>query len=429
MKAKRAVIIVVIVVVLAGGGALALRGRGKPPAPAGPAAVPVQVAAVERADLTALLEVTGSILPLNHATLASKVSGRVARVLVRESDRVRSGQVVVELESADERARVAQAEASLQLATARVGSSAARLAALRAGARPQEIRQAEEAVRAARSTLDNAESELHRMEVLFASGAVSQQDVDRARWSYQQASAQFQSASERLGLVQAGARAEDITAAEEDVKQAQAGVAQAQAALRAAHLDLDNAFIRSPITGVVAARLIEPGEAVQMGTEVVTVVDESTLVLRAQVSEEDMGRVAVGQHATVTVDGLGAAQFTGTVSKLHPAADPATRMFTIDLALQDPSRQLQVGRFARAQIATEQHPGVLVIPRRAVPETGEPAVFVLKGETVERRAVTVGLRQGDRLEVKSGLSEGEQVVVEGQAGLSDGARVRVVAQG
>jgi len=431
---KRTVIVVAILVVLAGGGALFLRNRGKPDAaaaaaPAGPVAVPVQVATVERADLTATLEATGTILPLNHATLASKIGGRVAKVYVRESDRVRAGQVVVELEAAEARARVAQAEAALQVAQARVGASQARLAALRAGARPQEVRQAEEAVRAARSTLDNAESELHRMEVLFASSAVSQQDVDRARWSYQQASALYQGLSERLGLLQAGARAEDITAAEEDVKQAEAGVAQAAAGVHAARIDLDGAFIRSPIAGVVADRLIEPGEAVMMGTNVVTVVDEATLVLRAEVSEQDVARLALGQRATVTVDGLGAAQFAGTVSQLHPAADPMTRMFTVDLALHDPTRRLQVGRFGRAVIATEQRPGVLVIPRRAVPEAGEAIVFVVKGDTVERRPITVGLRQGDRLEVVSGLTEGEQVVIEGQAGLSDGARVRVVAGG
>jgi HlyD family secretion protein len=224
-------------------------------------AVPVTTAPVVVTDLDALVRVTGTVEPDQKAALASKISGRVDAVLVREGDRVQAGQVLVRLDDSDVRAQVAQAQAAVQAAEAARGLAQSRLELALAGARPQERRQAEqnvaqakaalsaaqagltalrkgarsqeraqaqELVRQAKAGLDNAEANLRRAEDLYRSGAIPAQQLDMIRTQRTVAQSQYQSATQQLDLVKEGARAEEIQAAEDRVKQAQAALRVAQ---------------------------------------------------------------------------------------------------------------------------------------------------------------------------------------------------------
>jgi RND family efflux transporter MFP subunit len=308
-----------------------------------------------------------------------------------------------------------------------VGAARARLAALRAGSRPQELGQAEDAVQQAKASLDNATANYGRMKDLFGQGAIAQLQMDAAQLELDVASAQYESALQRLDLTREGPRREDIRAAEEQVRQAEAAEGQARAGLRLACVALDNTVIRSSISGVVAKRHVEPGEAFTMASStVVTVVDNSRVYVRGEVSEASIRQVRRGQSVAVTVDALPGRKFAGQVTEILPAADVRSRMFSVKIRVPNLAAELKEGMFARARIEVERREGVTLIPRRAVLDRGESQVaFVVNRDAARERGLELGTVQGDLVEVRQGVRLGERVVVEGQHGLSDGARVTV----
>lgn len=390
-------------------------------------AKPVRVAVVERGDIEQSLEITGTLEAERRADVASKLTGKVDRVFAVEGRSVAASQVLAVLDQKDYRAQIAQAEAGVRAASANVGGSRARLAALRAGSRPQELRQAEQSVRQAKASLDNATLNYNRMRDLAAEGALAQQQMDAAQLQLDLARAQYETALQQLDLVKEGARKEDVVAAEEQVRQAEAAEAQARAALQMAKLNLEYTVVRSPISGVVAKRYVEPGEAISMSNPVVaTVIDNSRVYVRGNVSEASIREVRPGQPAMVTVDAYPGRKFTGQVVEVLPSADVKSRMFSVKIRIPNPYGELKEGMFARARIAVERRQGVTLIPRRAVLDRGESQVaFVVNNDAAHERELDLGAVQRDLVEVRQGVRLGERVVVEGQHGLSDGAHVAV----
>jgi multidrug efflux pump subunit AcrA (membrane-fusion protein) len=428
MKRTAIVLLVVVVIACIAGWRIAA-GRGHAGRAKGAVETvrtkPVRTAVAERGDIQRVLAITGSLEAERRSDVASNLSGKIDRVLVDEGAAVAAGQPLAVLDQKDSRAQVAQADAAVQAAKANVSVSRALLAALRAGSRRQELQQAEQAVRQAKASLDNASADYDRMKELVAQGAVSRQRMDAAQLQLDVARAQHESAVQRLDLAREGPRQEDIQAAEEQVQQAQAAEAQARAALRLAQVNLDSTVVRSPISGVVAKRHVEPGEALTMANlTVATVVDNSKLYVRGDVGEASIREVQRGQTASVTIDAFPGQRYRGQLVEILPAADVRSRMFSVKIRIPNPGGQLKEGMFARAEIGVERRAGVIVIPRRAVITRGQDQiVFVVDGNQAKERRVGLGLAQGDLVEVRQGLRAGEQVVAEGQHELRDGEPV------
>jgi len=392
-------------------------------------AMPVQTARVELGDIEATIETSGTIAVREEADIVAKIPGRVASVLLDEGDAVRAGQVVVRLEQDDVLAQVAQAKAAVQAAQAARGAAQAQLTALRTGARTQERKQAEAAVAQARANLENARSTYERMKKLFGLGAISKQQMDLVQMQYDVAKAQYESAQEQLSLVQEGPRAEDIQAAEQRLKQAQGAVAQAKAALQLAQVQLANTLIKSPVSGRVSRRMIEPGEMAAPGVPLLHVVNNQTAYAQVSIPDVQADKVKVGVPAQVTIDGIPGQTFRGHVTEVNPASDPASRSRTVKISLENPSAEVKPGMFARVSLVVDRRQGVVVLPRHIVIEKGRAYVMVRDGNVARERAVALGLTNQERVEVTSGLHPGEEVVVVGQELLKDGDPIEVTKQG
>lgn len=223
-----------------------------------------------------------------EADLGFQVPGRVQEVAVREGDLVSGGQELARLDRTE-------LEASRAGAAAQLEGARARLAELRSGARIEEIRQAEAAVRSARQRADNARRDVDRARRLFEGGAISQQALDQAETAVEVADAAAVQAEEALALVRQGPRAETIEAQVARVEQAEAAVARASAAL-------DYAGIRAPFPGRITIRHREPGEAVSPGAPVLTLLDPTDRWVRIYVREDQIGRVQIGMEAEIVSD-------------------------------------------------------------------------------------------------------------------------------
>jgi membrane fusion protein (multidrug efflux system) len=245
--------------------------------------------------------------------------------------------------------------------------------------------------------------------------------------------AQVRSAQAALAFAQSTAeRSEQLfrdrvmTAAEHE--RDQAALAAAQASHDQLRTRLGFASVRAPISGVVTEKRVEAGDVVQNQARLFTIADLSTLVARVLVSELDVSGIRPGDVAEVSVDALGGSRFQARVRRVFPAADTTNRMVPVEVALTGSAATLlKPGYLARVTFKLGERSNILLAPAAALVGTPQHrAVFVVKGDKAERRAVRVGSASGTSVEVLEGLAVGDTVVVAGTDQVRDGGAIRVV---
>lgn len=219
----------------------------------------------------------------------------------------------------------------------------------------------------------------------------------------------------------------DLEVAEAQAAQVQAELGAAEELLQALGLEAVGAKathrgrvpLRSPIDGVVVARYVKLGQAVERGTDAFLVADLSSLWVELEIFERDLERVEVGQQVELRTESLPGRTFAAKVAFVEPTVDAKTRTTNLRLELDNPERLLHPGQFVTAHVGNDAadargHLAVLAVDRAAVQTlSGEPIVFVRRGQDFAARKVTLGVRDGRWVEVTSGLTEGEEVAVEG----------------
>ncbi len=247
----------------------------------------------------------GRVEPVSEEVrVSSEMGGRLKEILVEEGDVVKKGQVLAVLENDDYRAQVAMAKA-------RIEQKEAELRRIVNGARDQERREAWQGVKEAEAMVDNARAEMQRRRSLFEKGVLAREESDRAEREFKVATARFEAASERHAFVDDEAREEDRARAEADLALARAQSDEAQARY-------EKTYVRSPINGIVLRKHQMAGESVSdmRDMPIVTLGDVSTLHVRADVDEFDVGRISAGQRAYVTADAYEGEKFEGRVVRV-----------------------------------------------------------------------------------------------------------------
>jgi HlyD family secretion protein len=203
-------------------------------------------------------------------------------------------------------------------------------------------------------------------------------------------------------------------------------VDQAQATADLAQSQLENTTVRSPITGTVATRNVDPGELVGSGVPVFVVIDVSSVTAEASVEESTVRMLRRGQVVPVRIGAAGDAALDGVVETISPAADPRTMAYTVKIRVDASGQEIRPGMFARVLFPVDTRRDVLVVPGSAViTETGVDYVFVVAGGVVKKTAVQTGISDDAVTEITSGLTEGVPVVTEGQSFLNDGDSVTI----
>ena len=201
----------------------------------------------------------------------------------------------------------------------------------------------------------------------------------------------------------------------------------AEADERVLEIRLGYATIRSPLTGVVSARLSEPGSVVERHDHVLTISDPSSLVTELPVSELILPRLRIGDSARVRIDALGDQVYEGRVTRIHPTLDPVTRRGTVEVELQPVPEGAAPGQLCRVELGTH------AAQRRVIPfsslrrDEHSEYVYVLDGEQKAQRVnVKSGLRLAEKIEITEGLQDGQRVITRGFLGLSSGKQVKPV---
>jgi RND family efflux transporter MFP subunit len=231
-------------------------------------------------------------------------------------------------------------------------------------------------------------------------------------------------------LAQAGALPErDLETAQQNATNAEGALADARARLALAEKQLGNTMVRAPINGAVSKREVDPGDVVQVGAGLFTIVDLSSLRLEATVPVEEIDRLKVGAPVEFSVSGYDR-QFSGRIERINPAVDPATRQVRIYVVSPNAEQSLVAGLYAEGRVATDARRAVAV-PGSAVDRRGTaPVIHRLKGGKVEVVPVRLGVRDEatELVEIHSGITPGDTVLLGSAQGVTEGAAVRITEE-
>lgn len=383
-------------------------GRGaRPP-------MPVEFAVAKRAPVSEQILIVGNLIGAATVQVVPRVNGRLASVAVKLGDSVRRGQMIAKVEDLEIQEQVRQAEAALQVSKATIGQRNA--------------------------DLKLATTNLERSKSLYDRQLLPKQTFDDTEARYQAAMAQT------------------------DLAQAQ--FEQARARLDELKITLGNTIIASPVDGFVGKRFLDEGAFVGPNSPVASVVDIRTVRMVANLVERDSKRVPPGTNAAVEVDAFPGEKFQGRVSRVAPVFDPATRTAEMEIEILNTNYRLKPGMYARVQLTVDSNANALTVPRNALVEVeGKSGVFIAstggggrsgresggaappqgqpQGQGTAGQAaaqsgqpaqgpppmtakflpVQTGIRDGEHIEITSGLQDGTRVITTGAGALKDGDRI------
>jgi HlyD family secretion protein len=360
---------------------------------------PEKIATAERGDIARSVVARGKIEPLSKVEVKSKANGIIKELLADVGDSVTNGQVLAELDKADIQAQVREAQATLK------AEEANQQAAVAAEGKAR--------IEAANPDLEFARRDYERVQGLFKEKIASQQALDDADRAYAVA-------RNRQQLLDA--TVENCAA---QVEQARARVAAAKASLDRNEENLGYTTIRAPITGIVLARPTEIGDAVSsilnMGsaaTLIITLGDVSSVYIRGEVDEADIGKTACGQTVRTKVESFPGESFAGLVKRIAPMGKELNNVttFEVRVTISNPTGKLRANMTANAEIVLEDRTNVLLIPETALVYDKDKSASVQRLDPSSKQGwrkapVKVGISNGQRTQITEGLAEGDRVVL------------------
>lgn len=367
--------------------------------------VPIQAHAPNRVQEPVSVSASGAV-EANVTTLgAFQIAGRVARVFVEEGQAVTKGQVLAELDATDYRNAYDAAQAQADAAQA-VDHKAQQ------GPRSQELEQA-------RIDYEQWLDQYNRMKFLYDHKSLPANDFKKIEAGYQ-------AAQQRYDMAKQGTRVED--------KQAASGQFHAAAAqMHEAQKRLGDTRLRAQISGFIGMKRVDVGDTVGAGIPVISVLDLNPVKVRLAIPESEIGKVHQGSRATVSIPSLDGKKFEGKVETVGVAADPASRTYSVKVSVPNPDRLLRAGLVSEAKIFSSAMVNVMTVPGNAIlrDPQGVTQVYVYSpsAQRVYARRVDVGEIFGNEVEIRSGLSANDQVVIVGQQNVREGSPARIAGGG
>jgi HlyD family secretion protein len=362
---------------------------------------PTKLATVERGAMVRSVVATGKVEPVTKVEIKSKANGIIEKLLVEVDQLVAAGQILAELDKENLTAGLRQARANLQASEAALAGAQAQLE--------------KNQIEAEAPDVAFARREVDRRQRLFDQKLASQSNLDEARNALEQAENRQRAAGGQLVIARA------------HVVEATANVAQAKAAVERAEEELANSTIRAPIQATVLTRDVEVGSPVSSilnlganATLVMTLGDIHRVFVRGKVDESDIGEVRLGQKARITTETFRDRVFEGRVTQISPIGvekDNVTT-FAVEVSIDNPGKELKANMTANAEIILQQLPESLILPEAAVTYDPQRNAFVDIVDPAatggkRRTSVKVGVGNGTRIQILSGLKAGDKVVLPG----------------
>ncbi|MEL6929540.1 MAG: efflux RND transporter periplasmic adaptor subunit [Cyanobacteria bacterium J06600_6] len=377
--------------------------------------IAVDVAVAKEGSLEREIQYIGTTFPVQEVSLRSRVEGQVLDLKVDVGDRVEKGQILARIDNSINKASVLEAEAELEALRSEVTSFNA------------DVSEGQTQVKQAKIALQQAKNDLVRSNQLVKEGAVTKQSAEQAQNAVDNAQQALESAQQQVAN-----RSSAVVAAQRRVA--------AQSALLAQEQQQESfTVLRSPVTGSVLERVLEPGDLAQVGDEVLQLGDFSQIEVQVEISELELAKIRVGQTAQVKLDARPEQTIIGEVTRISLAADTTARLVPVKVIIPNTDRRIGRGLLARVNFS-QQGSFKVVIPETAIQigaqateisnDYGDTAtIFIIQGEgentTVTAREVRLGDRANSQVEIISGLEPGAKFVVRSSGDLAEGDRVNL----
>jgi len=369
---------------------------------------PVQVETVKTGSVSSEAGISAKLAPSEEVQVSPKMGGKITSLPVKLGQHVEKGQLLFKLDETELQNTVRQAEAALRVAQASLNQTGS--------TSDQGLVQAKNSLKQAETALADAKVNQQRMQQLFNQGAISAQQMEQAnsqlttaQTSYENAQQSLQAAGQKTGL-----------------QVSEASVNQSAVSLANAREQLANATVTAPISGFVSS---VSGAVGQMSGQqpVVVIVNTNPLLVKANLSEADITKVKVGTVVKVNVQSTDKT-IEAKVTAVSPVMDSQLKAYPIEITIPNPSNELKSDMVVNVTFpsTTSESSNAIVISRKAVfDRDGKRYVFKLEGEIAKLTEVTTGKSSSDSIEITSGLSAGDQIVVKGQTLLQDGSKTSI----
>jgi RND family efflux transporter MFP subunit len=377
-------------------------------------AVSVQVAPVEKKTIKSVVTAQAVLFPLAQSAIVPKINAPVKTFYVKRGSRVKAGELLATLEHEDLSAAATDTKGSYEQAQATYEiSTGADL--------PQELQKSELEVQAARRSLDAQQKMYDSRQELFQQGALPRKEFDQAGVDLTEAHNLYELAAKHLEAMQAIGKQQTLRSAAGQLESAKGKYLGAQA-------ELSYSEIRSPINGVVADRPLYPGEMAAAGTPLITVMDISEVIARAHIPQPEAALLKVGDKAEITAPGENAAA-EGKVTVVSPALDPNSTTVEIWVQVKNPKQALKPGTSVQVSMLAKTIPDALVVPTASLLTGADGTSVMIVGTDgrAHQKAVKVGIRQDDDIQITDGLADGDKVVTTGAYGLPDNTKIQIEA--
>ncbi|HEX5482951.1 MAG TPA: efflux RND transporter periplasmic adaptor subunit [Terriglobia bacterium] len=398
---------------LLGGIAVAWSGCSGPEAAQPEPVVTVQAATVARKTLQRIVTASALLYPLGQTTIVPKISAPIRKFYVQRGNHVHQGELLATLDNKDLAAAVVESKGAYDQAQANYTTSIdVNL--------PAAMQTAQLNVKSTKQAMQADELVYRSRLKLYKAGAISRNLMDQSHVAYIQARNQYEIALANLKALQSVGKKQQIKAAEGQL-------ASAEGRYEAAQAQYNYSEIRSPIDGIVTDRPLYEGEMASAGAPLMTIMNISHVVARAHISPQQASLLRVGDTARIVL-GQNQDSVPGKVSVVSPALDPSSTTVQVWVDAANPGGRLKPGSTVQLQMVAQTVENALVVPAAAVLTASDGSTSVMgvgSDGRAHQTSVKTGIRQGDDVQILSGLQAGQRVVTEGAYGLPDGTKVKV----
>jgi len=389
---KRNVIIGLLLVVVAFGGFKVLNHK-KVEVQATIKNVKTQKVAI--GSLSTLVDYASKFDPVQEVQVFPKTGGKVSSLNVDIGDKVTSGQVLFTLDTAE-------LQAQLQIQQAALAASQANLS--------RTSLTSEQTLNKSQITYNDAKDNYEKTKTLYDVGAVSKQELDSAKTKYDNADIDLKAAQKDLATVAAEAQVE-----------------QARASVNSAQIQLNNVTVVSPISGIVSAKDVKVGGIASSQSGSVTVIDSSSMIAEISVPDIVIGKIQVGQTVPVSINAIKDKSLSGAIDRISPNTNSKDNSYLVKVKIDNSQHDLIAGMFIKILLPAENRNNILMVPNQAIRmENNVNYLYVVINGIVKKVAVTVGISNNVNTEVAGNITEGTDIILEGQSFLNEGEKVNIV---
>jgi multidrug efflux pump subunit AcrA (membrane-fusion protein) len=377
--------------------------------------VSVQVTAAKKGDVSRIVAAEAVVFPLQQAVVTPKISSTIKSFAVQRGARVRQGQLLAVLENADLSAAATQSKGEYEQAEgAYVTSTASSI--------PEQIQKAELDASSSKAAADAQKTIVESRKELFQQGALPRRELDAAEVALAQAQSQYQQAQKVLDDLRRSGK-------EQAVKSAGGQFNAAKGKLLASQAALSYSYIKSPINGVVTDRPLYPGELATANQPLLTVMDNSSLIAKAHISQAQAVGLKKGAEAEIRIAGQDD-PIPGKLSLVSPALDPGSTTIEVWVQAAKPPDWLRPGMTVEISITAATAQDAVIVPNNSIFQTNDGANYVVvtgSDNVAHQKNVQLGIRGITETQITSGVNPGESVITSGGYGLPDKTKIKIEA--